>query len=135
MIPTTLRYNPFFVEEPIHEEAGLVRWRFVVEPRHFNPAGTLHGGVLSTVLDSAMGHAVRTLRPPEMAHAAIYLHVDFLNATRAPGVIVTVEGRVAQMGRRVAFAEGVATDDAGRTLARAASSYAIISLSTTATSS
>jgi uncharacterized protein (TIGR00369 family) len=124
MIPIS-RYN-FFGEEAVHEEDGFVRWRYVVKAEHFNPGGSLHGGVISTLLDTCMGHSVRTVRPPDHMHAAISLHVDFLRATLEPGGTLTFEGRVVQKGKRVVFTEGVATDEGGRPVARSSSSYALI---------
>ena len=122
---TLIRFS-LFGEEPFHEEEGLVRWRYLVKREHFNPGGSLHGGVLSTILDSCMGHSVRTVRPPDHIHAAIDLSVKFLAATLEPGGTLTFEGRVVQKGKRVVFTEGVATNEEGRQLARSTSSYALI---------
>jgi uncharacterized protein (TIGR00369 family) len=115
-----------FGEEPFHEEPGLTRWRYVVRREHFNPGGSLHGGVVSTILDSCMGHSVRTVRPPDHLHAAIDLNVKFLQPTMKEGVTLTFEGRVVQKGKRIVFTEGSATDDEGRLLARSTSSYALL---------
>ncbi len=117
-----------FGEEPFHQEPGLVRWRYVVKPEHFNPAGTLHGGVLSTILDGAMGHAVftRLIETPGTFSAAINLHVDFLFATREPGATLTIEAKVVQIGKRIAFTEGTVINAEGRALARASGSHAIL---------
>ena len=123
---TDIKYHSLFGEAPAHVEPGRARWRYVVRAEHFNPAGSLHGGVISTLLDTAMGPAVRTIRPPDAIHAAIFLHVDFLHATRKDGGTLTFEGRCTQLGKRVAFCEGTATDENGKILARASSSYAII---------
>ena len=57
--------NRLFDEEPFHQEPGFVRWRYVVRAAHHNPNRVLHGGVLSTLLDGAMGHAVWTLTSPD----------------------------------------------------------------------
>jgi uncharacterized protein (TIGR00369 family) len=115
-----------FGEEPIHEEPGLARWRYRVKREHFNPGGSLHGGVISTILDTAMGHSVRTVRPPDCGHAAIDLNVKFLRPTLEDGALLTFEGRVVQKGKRIVFSEGSATDEEGRLLARSTSSYAIL---------
>jgi uncharacterized protein (TIGR00369 family) len=122
---TLIRFS-LFGEEPVHEEAGLARWRYVVKREHFNPGGSLHGGVLSTLLDSAMGHSVRTVRPADAMHAAINLSIQFLAPTLEAGGTLTIEGRVVQKGKRVVFTEGVATDASGKELARGTSSYAIL---------
>jgi uncharacterized protein (TIGR00369 family) len=125
MTPTR-KFTSLFGEEPTHEEPGLVRWRYQVKRTHFNPAGSLHGGVLSSVLDTVMGHAVRTVRPPDHLHAAINLNVHFLLPTLKEGGHLSFEGRVVQKGKRVIFAEAVAHDEEGRPVARGSSSYAII---------
>jgi uncharacterized protein (TIGR00369 family) len=115
-----------FGEEPCHEEPGLVRWRYVVNRAHFNPGGSLHGGVISTILDSCMGHSVRTVRPADVMHAAIDLNVKFLLPTLKDGITLTFEGRVVHKGKRIVFAEGAASDEEGRLLARSTSSYALL---------
>ncbi len=121
------RVNNFFGEEPFHQEDGLVRWRYVVRAEHFNPVGALHGGVLSTLLDGVQGHALWTRIVEQGAFsAAITLNVNFLGATREAGRTLTFEGRVLQVGKRVAFTEGVAADDTGRVVARATCTHALI---------
>jgi uncharacterized protein (TIGR00369 family) len=121
-----LKHTCLFGEKPVHVEEGLTRWQYVVKREHFNPGGSLHGGVVATILDSCMGHSVRTVRPPESLHAAIDLNVKFLQPTLKDGITLTFEGRVVHKGKRVVFAEGVASDEDGRVLARSTSSYAII---------
>ncbi len=117
-----------FGEEPFHQERGLVRWRYVVKPEHFNPAGTLHGGVLSTIIDGAMGHAVFThlMETPGTFSAAMCLQVDFLHATREAGQTITIEAKVVQIGKRIAFTEATAFNAEGRALARGSGSHAIL---------
>ena len=124
------KINRMFGEQPVHAEPGLARWRYVVREEHFNPAGALHGGVLSTLLDGAMGHALWTIisaeEGPGAFSAAITLNVTFLSSMRTPGATLTIEGRVVKRGKRIGFTEGIATDEAGVELARATSSYAIL---------
>src|SRR5262245_59435263 len=116
MTAINFRYQPLFGEEAVSQEPGHVVWRYQVKREHFNPAGALHGGVLATLLDTVMGHAVRTVRPPDRVHAAINLDVRFLGATLSDGGSITFEGRVVQLGKRIAFAESVARDENGREL-------------------
>jgi len=121
-----MTHTSLFGEAPVHEEPGLTRWRYLVKREHFNPQGSLHGGVISTILDTCMGHSVRTVRPPDHGHAAIDLNVKFLQPVLREGGTVTFEGRVVQKGKRIVFSEGVATDDEGRMVARSTSSYALL---------
>jgi uncharacterized protein (TIGR00369 family) len=122
------RVNNLFGEEPFHQEDGLARWRYVVRAEHFNPVGALHGGVLSALLDGVQGHALWTrIAEHGLFSAAATLNISFLGATREAGGTIIFEGRALQVGKRIAFTEGVATEDAsGRVLARASSTYALI---------
>lgn len=121
------RIHNLFGEEPYHQEPGLVRWRYRVQAQHFNPAGSLHGGVLSTLLDGAQGHALWTRIAGEGAFsAAITLNVNFLKPTRAAGGLLEIEARVLQVGKRIAFTEGAISDESGVVLARATCTHAIL---------
>ena len=78
-----------------------------------NVSGIVHGGVICTLLDVAMGSAARVKAGvPVMT---IDMHVMFLNAVRGP---VIAEGRVIRAGRSILFAEGEITDETGETVAR-----------------
>jgi uncharacterized protein (TIGR00369 family) len=81
-----------------------------------NPIGLVHGGVLCTLLDSAMGVAVQTQVDAGAAYASIEMKVSFLRPLPADGTEVEVRGRTLKVGRKVAFAEGHAYDSQGRLL-------------------
>lgn len=100
---------------------------FVAEPDDstYNPIGMVHGGWLSTLLDSAAGCAVHTLLPAGVGYASIELKVSFLKAVRAGAGPVEVRGSVLRLGRSVAFAEAHATNAAGELVGHATSSLAI----------
>lgn len=120
------RINRLFGEEPFHQEPGFVRWRYQVSAAHHNPQGALHGGVMSTLLDSAMGHAVWTLVSADgVVHVAVTLSVAFLKPVRGEGQTLVVEGRVQQRGRRMAFTEGVVLAPDGGAVARATATWAL----------
>jgi uncharacterized protein (TIGR00369 family) len=123
----TPQIHNLFGEELYHQEPGLVRWRYRVRPEHFNPAGALHGGVLSTLLDGAQGHALWTRIAADGAFsAAITLNVNFLQATRDAGGLLEIEARVLQAGKRVGFTEATATDARGVVVARSTCTHAIL---------
>ena len=52
---------------------------FFVDDRHGNRAQRLHGGMLVTVADRAMGMCAR-LKEPDRNHATISLSVDFMDS-------------------------------------------------------
>jgi uncharacterized protein (TIGR00369 family) len=92
----------------------------------FNPIGTVHGGYVATLLDSALGCAVQTTLPAGTAYTSIEIKVSYLRPiTLRPGTL-TVTGRVTKPGRRVSFADGEARDADGRLLATAQSSFLVM---------
>ena len=70
-----------------------------------NPLGMVHGGYVSTLLDSAAGCAVHTTLPPGMAYSSATLEVKFVRAMRGGMGRVRAEGRVVHPGARLATAE------------------------------
>jgi uncharacterized protein (TIGR00369 family) len=97
---------------------------FVGEPAlwQYNPIGSVHGGVLATLLDSATGCAVHTRLPAGMAYTSMDLSVKYLRRVSAETGPLTCIGEVVTMGRRTALAEARLTDEAGRLLAHGTSS-------------
>ncbi len=97
---------------------------FVGEPAlwQYNPIGTVHGGVIATLLDSATGCAVHTRLQAGQAYTSLDLSVKFLRPVTADTGPLTATGEVVTMGRRTALAEARLTDGNGRLVAHATSS-------------
>jgi len=95
------------------EEAqeGYSRLSLVLEERHTNPNGVMHGGVVATVMDSAAAVALGRLRGEKMRrdnpHATVDMNVALISGAR-PGDELVVEGRVLKLRRSVAFVEAEA---------------------------
>jgi uncharacterized protein (TIGR00369 family) len=103
---------------------GAVDLRMDAGPQHANLHGTVHGGVLATLADTAAGIAVRASLPdPGGPHATVTLDVQYLAPARTG--ILTATGRVVRLGRRIAFADADVTDDQGVTVARAQATVAV----------
>jgi len=96
---------------------------------HLNTQNAVHGGVIASLIDTAAGCAVRTLRSDgEMAerpHATSDLHVSYLAAAR--GRELFAEGRVTRMGRTLIFIEVSVRDETERLVARGLVTFAITS--------
>lgn len=101
---------------------------FELDPgeHHYNPIGSVHGGVYATVLDSACGCAVHTMLPEGVGYTSLDLTVKFLGTIRSDTGTVTCTGRVTHLGRRTALAEATLSDGDGRLLATATSSCLIL---------
>jgi uncharacterized protein (TIGR00369 family) len=102
---------------------GAVDLRLDAGPDHANLHGTVHGGVLATLADTAAGLAVRSAIAPGSGHVSVNLDVQYLAPAR-PGTLLAT-GRVLRLGRRIAFAEAEVTDADGTMLARAQVTVAV----------
>jgi len=109
-------------------ELGEGRASFAMDPaeRHYNPLGTVHGGIAATLLDSAMGCAVHTTLDEGERYTTLELKVNYVRAiTEATGRVIA-SGSVIHRGGRVATAEARLTDEDGRLLAHATSTCLIM---------
>ena len=98
---------------------GRAEMTLTIDGRHVNKRGVAHGGVLSTLLDSALGGAVVSAIRPEEWCATMSLAVQFLDGPRT-GDHVVARGEVRKRGKRIAFARGEAVRESdGRVLATA----------------
>ncbi|GAA2235699.1 PaaI family thioesterase [Herbiconiux moechotypicola] len=103
---------------------------FVCTPdeSHYNTIGIVHGGLVCTLLDSAVGCAVQSTLPAGVGYTSIELKVSYLRPLHHDSGEITCVGTVVKPGRRVAFAEGVVTDAQGKTIATATSSLLVFPL-------
>jgi uncharacterized protein (TIGR00369 family) len=96
---------------------------FGMEPAeyHFNPIGSVHGGVFATLLDSAMGCAVHSVLPAGSRSTTLDISVKYLRPLGLGSGPVRCEGVVVHHGARTALAEGRLFDGADRLCAHATS--------------
>jgi len=101
---------------------------FTLEPAefHYNPIGSVHGGIYATLLDSACGCAVQSTLPAGTGYTSLDLSVRFLRGITVDTGRVRCAGRVVQAGRRTALAHAEITDADGRLLAEASSSCLLL---------
>jgi uncharacterized protein (TIGR00369 family) len=106
--------------------------RVVVEmpPRefHYNPLGTVHGGMLATLLDTATGCAVHTTLPAGVGYTSMDLSVKYLRPVTVESGTLRCVGTVLQRGRRTALAEARLTDGSDRLVAHATSTCLLFDL-------
>lgn len=107
-------------------EAGTVTFVCEADPRFANPMGTVHGGIIATLLDSALGCAVQSVLPADAAYTTLSLEVKYLRPVTVDAGRLRATGVVVHAGRRQATAEGRLTDDAGRILATATTTCIIL---------
>lgn len=104
-------------------EEGTARLEFEATDEHLNPAGTVHGGLLATLVDTAMGTAVRSATDDGDVPATSQLTVTYLRPGK-PGRL-TVEARVRTRGEHLTVCEADVDQD-GRNLVHAVATFALL---------
>jgi uncharacterized protein (TIGR00369 family) len=104
-----------------YDVAEAVGGRVVVtaEPSgaHLNPAGTVHGGLAATLLDSCMGLAIQSTLEKGVSQTTLEFKISLVRPITPETGPIKAEGVVLSCGRRVGTAEGRLTDQQGRLLA------------------
>lgn len=98
-------------------EAGRVAFEGMPVAEFLNPLGTVHGGWISTLLDSALGCAVHSLLAPGQGYTTTSLVVHFTRALAPGGAALRCEATAVHAGRRLMTAEGRLLDAEGRIVA------------------
>ena len=101
---------------------GEARLEAQVDERHLNPAGTVHGGLLATLVDTTMGAAVRSAVDGEVP-ATSQLTITYLRPGK-PGPLV-VTARVTKRGENLTMCEAE-VEQSGKTLAHALATFALV---------
>jgi len=110
-------------------EAEHGRAVFECEPAefHYNPIGTVHAGLASTLLDSAMGCAFVTTLDAGVGWTTLELKANFTRPLTVETGLVRCVGTVVHPGRTVATTEARLEDADGRLLAHATSTILVLS--------
>jgi uncharacterized protein (TIGR00369 family) len=111
-------------------EAAHGRVVIACEPndRHLNPAGTVHGGLSATLLDSAMGLAIRSTLDKGIGSTTLEFKFSLVRPITPDTGPIRAEGVVLTCGRRVGTAEGRITDRQGRLLVHATTTCLIFDM-------
>lgn len=114
--------------EPVRVEEG--RAVFAVEPgeHHYNPMGTVHGGLAAALCDTALGCAVHSLLPAGSGYTTLELKVNFVRPITARTGRLECEGSVVHIGARTATAEARVVDGRGKLYAHATTTCLLLDL-------
>lgn len=103
---------------------GTSEIRMTLEEHHRNPGGIAHGGVIASMLDSAVGLALRTRLGMTTQHVTVNLSIDYLRV--AAGDTLIARGRAIKDGQRITFGEASLYDENERELARATATFLVL---------
>ncbi len=117
--------EPEFTEFLGFRTLGMQKGEFVVEialePQHLSRAGRVHGGVLFSLLDTALGRSVLDELPSGRGCATVEIKVNYFRPVKHGTLRAT--GRCVQRTRSLAYAEGEVMNDEGKLLARATGTF------------
>ncbi len=112
----------------IEVEEGRVTVFMPAEEFHYNPLGTVHGGIIATLLDTAAGCTVHSTLPAGVGYTSLDLMTRFLKPVTVASGVLRCEGAIITRGRRTAAAEARLLDERGTLLAHATSTCLIFEL-------
>ena len=99
-------------------DISVLKITFEVNEMLMNPQGTLHGGVMATVMDISMRHL---LHETVGKGATIEMKIQYLRPVSEGRV--TCEGRFIKKGRRLSFMESRLSDQVGKLAAFATATW------------
>ena len=107
-------------------EQGRTVFSMLADEVHENPMGTMHGGIVATLVDTAMGCALSSRLPADAGFTTLELKTNYVRAiTQATGRVYA-EGTVVHSGGRVATTEARVHDSNGTLYAHATSTCLIL---------
>ena len=109
-------------------EKGKAVFAFEPQEFHYNPIGTVHGGVISAILDSAMGCSIHSLLAAGTGYTTLELKVNFLKAITIKSGELKAVGKLIHSGSRTALVEAQLIDEKGTIYAHGVSTCMIFNL-------
>ncbi len=108
-------------------ELGEAVFEFDPAEYHYNPVGTVHGGVAATLLDSAMTCAVQTTCPAGTLCTTLEFKINFVRPIVEKTGHLRAEAKLIHGGSRIATAEARLVDGDGKIYAHATTTCLIFS--------
>ena len=132
------RIAPHFVNPPISRflesrfeshnlETGVLRLSFPTKPEYATPAGTVNGGIITAMLDDAMGPLCLVHSGGTKVWGSTDLHTQFFKPV-AVGPRCYAEAKMDRMGRAVAFASAVLLNEKSEICAKCVHTAQLIEL-------
>jgi uncharacterized protein (TIGR00369 family) len=107
-------------------EPSSVVFEFDPAEYMYSPLGNVHGGIVTVLLDSAMGCSFHTTLPAGTGYTTVELKVNFVKQVTAGSGTLRAEGHVIHPGSRVATSEARLLDSQRRLYAHATSTLIVL---------
>jgi len=109
-------------------EKGKVTMGFDPAEFHYNALGTVHGGVIATVIDMVLGSAVHSTLKAGQGFTTLTLELKYHRAVTVKSGHLTAIAEVVTRGREIVTAEAKLVDKNDRLFANATSTLMILKL-------
>lgn len=103
---------------------GTSKFEMDVDETFHNPMGTVHGGIVVGLADSAMGMALVSTLDDSETFTTLELKTNFVRPVYKGKL--TAEGRLVHRGRTIAVAEAIVTDEKGKLVAKCTSTCIVL---------
>lgn len=107
-------------------EPGSVAFEFEPAEFMYSPLGNVHGGIVTVLLDTAMGCSFHTTLPPGVGYTTLELKVNFLRSVTSRAGTLRAEGHVVHAGGKVATVEARLVDREQKRYGHATSTLLIL---------
>lgn len=112
---------------PVEASQGRAVFEGRPSRRFYNPMGIVHGGWISTLLDTAMGCAVHSTLGVGQSYTTVEMKINFVKPLSEKTGLVRCEGTLVHSGGRIATSEGRLVDREGRLIAHGSETCMILS--------
>jgi len=128
MIGTDPKHWPFPITRNLEVHLlevniGSIKFKVTVKEDWLNPLNILHGGIMVTLMDDAMGIAVYTLNQ-ENRFASINLNTDFFKSVKE-GEQIFIHSKIEKAGRQVVHATAYIENEKGQLIAKSTSNLVV----------
>jgi len=100
---------------------GAATLQLDLQQKHMSRADRVHGGVLFTLLDSALGRSIVDALPERRGCATVEIKVNHFRPIQRGRV--TARGRLKELTKSLGYAEGEVMNEDGKVLARASGTF------------
>lgn len=107
-------------------EPGSVNFEFDPAEYMYSPLGNVHGGIVTVLLDTAMGCSYHTTLAAGVEYTTLELKVNFLRRVTTSSGPLRTEGGVVHSGSRIGTTEAKLMDANRRMYAHATSTLMIL---------
>lgn len=120
--------SPFWdhigMEEQVIEE-GYAELRINITPNLHQRRGSVHGGVLASLIDGAVGSAVRSTLSQDQVSTTVELKINYLRP--AKGSYLLAKAKLSHRGRTLAVGQAEIVNPDGKLVAMGTATYMILS--------